>query len=404
MSDFFQNGQIVTLHRLTDRSVEELEKELIENARKRLLALILPSLYSELETPALPSILQELKEVRYVNEIIITMYRMDARQFKIAQEFFSILPQHWRIIWNDGPRMKKLYKHLEKIGIEISEQGKGSQTWMAFGYILATGVSDVIALHDCDIRNYTRELLARLVYPMMHPTHPFEFCKGYYSRISDRLHGRVTRLFVTPLIRSLQKIIGEGDFLNYLDSFRYILAGEFSLSVELAQQLRIAADWGLEMGVLSEVHRNTVLHRIAQVDIAKVYEHKHQEIVYEDMTVGLLKMATDIAKSLFRTLAAQGVILTQEFFITLRSTYLRTARDFISRYAMDASLNGLTYDRHSESRAAESFVQSIVKAGQLLLESPSETSFIPSWNRVIDAEPRFFEMLIEAVEEDNLIH
>jgi glucosyl-3-phosphoglycerate synthase len=275
---------------------------------------------------------------------------------------------------------------------------------MAFGYILATGVSDVIALHDCDIRNYTRELLARLVYPMMHPTHPFEFCKGYYSRISDRLHGRVTRLFVTPLIRALQKILGENDFLSYLDSFRYILAGEFSLSVELAQQLRIPADWGLEMGVLSEVHRNTVLHRIAQVDIAKIYEHKHQEIVYDDMNVGLLKMATDIAKSLFRTLAAQGVILTQEFFITLRSTYLRTARDFISRYAMDASLNGLKYDRHSEARAAESFVQSIVKAGQLLLESPSETSFIPSWNRVIDAEPRFFEMLIETVEEDNLVH
>jgi glucosyl-3-phosphoglycerate synthase len=70
MSDFFQNGQIVTLHRLTDRSLQELEEELIENARKRLLALILPSLYSELETPALPSILQELKEVRYINEII----------------------------------------------------------------------------------------------------------------------------------------------------------------------------------------------------------------------------------------------------------------------------------------------------------------------------------------------
>jgi glucosyl-3-phosphoglycerate synthase len=239
---------------------------------------------------------------------------------------------------------------------------------------------------------------------MMHPTHPFEFCKGYYSRISDRLHGRVTRLFVTPLIRSLQKILGENDFLNYLDSFRYILAGEFALSVELAQQLRIPADWGLEMGVLSEVHRNTVLHRIAQVDIAKIYEHKHQEIVYDNIDVGLLKMATDIAKSLFRTLAAQGIILTQEFFITVRSTYLRTARDFISRYAMDASLNGLEYDRHSEAMAAESFVQSIIKAGQLLLESPSETSFIPSWNRVIDAEPRFFEMLIEAVEEDNLIH
>ncbi len=402
MSDFFQNGQIVTLHRLSERSLEELEKELVENAKKRLLALILPSLYSELEGPALPNIIQDLKNVQYVNEIIITMYRMNADQFAYSKEFFSELPQHWRIIWNDGPRMKKLYRHLEKIGIEIADQGKGSQTWMAFGYILATGVSDVIALHDCDIRNYSRELLARLVYPMMHPTHPFEFCKGYYSRLSDRLHGRVTRLFVTPLIRALQKMIGPNDFLDYLDSFRYILAGEFALSVELAQQMRIPADWGLEMGVLSEVHRNTVLHRVAQVDIAKVYEHKHQEIIWNDLSGGLLKMATDIAKSLFRTLAAQGIIFTPEFFMTLKSTYLRTARDFISRYAMDASLNGLKYDRHIESQTAETFVQSIIRAGQVLLETPFETTFIPSWNRVIDAEPRFFEMLVEAVEEDNL--
>jgi glucosyl-3-phosphoglycerate synthase len=402
MSDFFQNGQIVTLHRLVDRTLEELEIELCANAKKRLLALVLPSLYLELKGPALPNIVKQLQKVGYINEIIITMYRMNSEQFQHAKDFFSELPQHYRIIWNDGTRMVKLYNHLKKIGIEIGEQGKGSQTWMAFGYILATGVSDVIALHDCDIVNYSRDLLARLVYPMMHPTHPFEFCKGYYSRLSDRLHGRVTRLFVTPLIRSLQKMLGENDYLDYLDSYRYILAGEFALSVGLAQQLRIPADWGLEIGVLSEVHRNTVLHRIAQVDIAKTYEHKHQTIVWNDMNTGLLKMATDIAKSLFRTLAAQGIVLTQDFFMTLKSTYLRTARDFISRYAMDASLNGLNYDRHTEARAAESFVQSIIKAGQMMLENPFESTFIPNWNRVIDAEPRFFEMLIEAIEEDNL--
>lgn len=401
MSDFFQNGQIVTLHRLTERSLEEMENELVENAMKRRLALVLPSLYSELETPALPHIVEELQKVDYINEIVITMFRMNEQQFHHARQFFSVLPQRWRIIWNDGPRMKKLYKHLENIGIEIHDQGKGSQSWMAFGYVLAKAQSNVIALHDCDIRNYTREMLARLVYPMMHLTHPFDFCKGYYSRVSGRLHGRVTRLFVTPLIRALKKMLGALDFLEYLDSFRYVLAGEFALSIDLAQRMRIPSDWGLEIGVLSEVHRNTVLHRVAQVDIAKTYEHKHQQIIWNEMDAGLLKMATDIAKSLFRTLAAQGVVFTNEFFITLKSTYLRTARDFIGRYAMDASLNGLEYDRHEESKAAESFVQSIIRAGQELLENPFETSFIPNWNRVIDAEPRFFEMLVDTVEADN---
>lgn len=401
MSDFFQNGQIVTLHRLSDRSLELIESELVENAKKRHLALVLPSLYAELETPAMPKIIEELKQVRYINEIVITMARMDRQQFRKAQDFFSVLPQHWRILWNDGPRLTQLYDHLKKVGIDVGATGKGSQTWMAFGYLLASGNSDVFALHDCDIRNYSRELLARLVYPMMHPTHPFEFCKGYYSRLSDRLHGRVTRLFVTPLIRALKKMLGPLDYLDFLDSFRYILAGEFALSNELAQRLRIAGDWGLEIGVLSEVFRNTVLPRVAQVDIAKVYEHKHQTIVWDNMDTGLLKMATDISKSMFRNLAAQGIVFTNEFFITLKSTYLRTARDFIGRYAMDASLNGLTYQRHEEAKIAESFVQSIIKAGQALLESPFETSYIPNWNRVIDAEPRFFEMLLNAVESDN---
>lgn len=402
MSDFFQNGQIVTLHRLTDRSLEEIEAELLENAPKRRTALVLPSLYSELEGPALPKIVPQFKDVHYLNEVVITMNRMNAEQFAYSKKFFSILPQRWRIIWNDGPRMQKLYQHLEKKGIVIQEHGKGSQSWMAFGYVLARGQSNVIALHDCDIRTYNRELLARLVYPMMHPTHPFDFCKGYYSRISNRLNGRVTRLFVTPLIRALKKMVGAIDFLEYLDSFRYALAGEFALSTDLAQRLRIPSDWGLEVGVLSEVHRNTVLGRIAQVDIAKIYDHKHQEMVHGDLDAGLMKMATDIARSLFRTLAAQGIVFTNEFFVTLKSTYLRTARDFIGRYAMDASLNGLQYDLHEESKAAENFVQCIIRAGQDLLENPFETAFIPDWNRVIDAEPRFFDMLLETVEADHL--
>ncbi len=401
MADFFQNGEIVTLHRLTDRSLEDFEAELKANAKQRKLALILPSLYSELEGPALPRIVEDLKNVQYVDQIIITMARMNKRQFEYAKKFFSVLPQEWKIIWNDGPRLQELYKHLESKGIEIGPMGKGSQTWMAFGYIIGQTRANVIALHDCDIQNYTRELLARLVYPMMHPTHPFEFCKGYYARLSEKLNGRVTRVFVTPLIRALKTILGHNEFLDFLDSFRYALAGEFALSTELAQRIRIPGDWGLEIGVLSEVHRNISLNRVAQVDIAKVYEHKHQSIYWNDTDKGLLKMATDIAKSLFRTLASQGVVFSNEFFVTLKSTYLRTARDFIARYAMDASLNGLNYDRHEEAKTAESFVQSIMRAGQELLEAPYETSLIPNWNRVIDAEPDIFDMLIDTIEQDN---
>jgi hypothetical protein len=69
------------------------------------------------------------------------------------------------LLWNSGQRVKALYDRLEGEGLSPGTPGKGRSTWLAFGYVLATNLSRVIAVHDCDIRTYDRELLARLVYP-----------------------------------------------------------------------------------------------------------------------------------------------------------------------------------------------------------------------------------------------
>jgi glucosyl-3-phosphoglycerate synthase len=249
--------------------------------------------------------------------------------------------------------------------------------------------------------SYNRELLARLCYAVTNPNIDFEFCKGYYSRVTDQMHGRVTRLFVTPLIRSFRQALGPNQFLDYLDSFRYILAGEFSMSTDLARRIRIPGDWGIEVGVLAEVHRNCAIRRICQVDLADNYEHKHQPMTLEDPNKGLLKMGTDIAKCLFRTMASMGHTLTNEFFISLKSSYLRNAQDLIARYEYDSVINGLQYDRHAEGGAAEAFVRCIAAAGQRFLETPIETPYMPNWNRVVSAIPNVFERLIEIVEEDS---
>ena len=66
MGDFHQNGVITTLHNLSNRSVDEMEKELLEFSKTRPMALILPSLYSELQGAALPAIIDQLKEVPYL--------------------------------------------------------------------------------------------------------------------------------------------------------------------------------------------------------------------------------------------------------------------------------------------------------------------------------------------------
>jgi glucosyl-3-phosphoglycerate synthase len=401
MSDFFQNGEIATFHRLGKRDISELEAELGEATRHHPVSLVLPYIPVELQGQGLPRIVEELRHVTYLKNIIVTIGNANAEEFKEAKKFFSVLPQKPQLIWCTGPRIKKLYSLFSDNGINVGEDGKGRSAWTAYGYILAREDSDVIALHDCDIATYNRDLLARLCYPIASPTIDFEFCKGYYSRITDRLHGRVTRIFVTPLIRALKAALGPNKFLDYLDSFRYILAGEFSMNVDLARRMRIPGDWGIEVGVLAEVHRNCALRRICQADLSDNYEHKHQSLTLENPDKGLLKMGTDIARSLFMSMASMGYTLTNEFFVSLRASYLRNAQDLIAIYYNDSHINGLNYDRHVEGSSAEAFVQCIVRAGNQFLEGSIKTPHLPNWNRVISAVPNIFERLISAVEEDN---
>lgn len=401
MSDFFQNGEIATFHRLSNRSFTELEDEMMTAVKHRRISLVLPYIPLELRGRGLPRIVEHLQEVHYLQNIVVTIGQANRDDFLAAREFFSRLPQKPKLIWCTGPRIESLYRLFGENGMEVGKDGKGRSSWTAYGYILGREDSEVIALHDCDIVSYNRDLLARLCYAVANPTVDFEFCKGYYSRVTDRMHGRVTRIFVTPLIRSLKSALGPNLFLDYLDSFRYILAGEFSMSTDLARRIQIPGDWGIEMGVLAEVHRNCAMRRVCQVDLSDNYEHKHQPLTLEDPNKGLLKMGTDIAKCLFRTLASMGHTFSNEFFISLKSGYLRTAQDLIARYAYDSLINGLEYDRHAEGCAAEAFISCIMSARGQFLETPVETPYLPNWNRVISAVPNAFCLLMDAVEQDN---
>ncbi|KXS36695.1 MAG: hypothetical protein AWU55_2918 [Halomonadaceae bacterium T82-2] len=402
MSDFYQNGIITNFHNLTRRPVEALEADLSRFARRRPMGLILPSLYSELEGPALERIVEALAEVPYLNEIVIGLDRADREQFLEARRFFARLPQRHRILWNDGPRLRALDAELAAEGLAPQEPGKGRNVWYCAGYTLASGRTEAVALHDCDIVTYDRSLLARLIYPVAHPRFNYEFCKGYYSRIADgRLNGRVARLMVTPLLRALKKIFGPLPYLDYLDSYRYPLSGEFSMRTDVLDGIRIPSDWGLEIGVLSEVHRNYSTKRLCQVDIADVYDHKHQPVSEADPQGGLNRMSLDIAKALYRKLATLGVPISAECFRTIKATYYRIALDLIETYDNDAVMNGLTLDRHSEEQAVELFAANIMEAGQAFLEYPRDKPFIPSWNRVQAAIPDLLERMHEAVEQDN---
>lgn len=402
MGDFYQNGVVTTLHNLRTLPYDEMEKRIIKFSKHRPISLILPSLYSELEGPALSNIIDELVKVPYLEEIIIGLDKANKDEFYKAKEYFSRLPQHHRILWNDGPRLQALDKLLVEQKIAPSEMGKGRNAWFCFGYFNASGRSEAVGLHDCDIVTYSRSMLARLIYPVVDPTFNYKFCKGYYYRADDqKLNGRVARLLITPLLRTLKKFFPDDSFVEYLDSFRYPLAGEFSMRADVTKTMRIPSDWSLEIGILSEASRNNAVGRICQVDIADRYDHKHQVLSADDKAAGLSKMSVEISKAIFAKLAIQGAVFSNGLVRSIKAAYYRIALDFLDQYHSDAVMNGLTLDRHAEEQAIDVFAANVYHAGRMFLDNPMQVPTIPSWKRVISAIPDFYERLYEAVEMDN---
>jgi glucosyl-3-phosphoglycerate synthase len=405
VADFHQTGAITTLHRLGIPDLERLEDEIRVHANARPIALVLPCLFDEIRDTALKGIIETLRSVSYLHQVVVSVDGADRREdfdeMRAAFEGIRTLDGRGAtLIWSDGPRMRGIQDRLRAEGLDPGDRGKGRATWLAYGYVLATAEAHVVAVHDCDIRDYPRELLARLCFPTVHPNLNYEFAKGYYGRVTDRLYGRVTRLFMTPLLRAMKSVLGPAPLLDYLDSFRYPLAGECSMTTDLVRINRIPSDWGLEVGVLAEVFRNCSMKRICQVELVENYEHKHRQLSEDDATTGLHRMVVDIAASLIRNLASYGVQFDAGFLNTLIAAYVRTAQDAVARYSDDAALNGLVFDRHEEEVAVETFSRALRTAGLSFVRDPMGTPQIPNWSRVTSALPDLLDELRAAIEAD----
>lgn len=397
MADFIQNTMITTLQKLVNRSPAEIEAEILTFARERRLTLLLPALYSEFHGPAMPRILDELRQIPYIHRIVLSLDRAGRPEFEDACRHFEGFPCQVRVIWQDSDEVQALYEALRSEGFFIGYPGKGRGVWFTLGYILAMNDTKVVALHDCDIVNYERNLLSRLVYPLVNPFLGFDFSKGYFARVDKKMYGRVMRLFVTPMILALKKIFGKLRFLEYLDSFRYVLSGEFAMMVDVASKTRFTPDWGLEIITLGEMYNNVTPSRICQVEVMDNYEHKHKEVA--SLGGGLTKMVKDITKALFRILSQDGLLFTDAVFRSLRVTYLSLAREAIFKYETLAMINGLTFDRHSEASAMEAFSEAMSEAFEEFMANPIGTPLLSAWQRITAALPEFGNRLVEVVED-----
>lgn len=394
MPDFYQHDLITTIHDLRTGEVDRLEEMLRDATRQSKIGLVLPVTASDMRAEPFDQIVKELVGADYIDTITVTL-GVAPQESDYAETIAKVAPlgDRAKVLWTDGPEIQALYQELIDAGIPVSTPGKGRSVWTAFGYLLADPDIDTFVLHDCDIVDYDRLLLARLCLPMVHPGLDFEFCKAYYARVTDRMHGRVVRLLVSPLLRALMQTFSESRFIKFLANFRYPLSGEFSLTRNLARTNRIPSDWGLEVGTLAEVFRNTSHKRVCQTDLCRLYEHKHQVLSLEDRNAGLMKMANDILTTIYRTLASQGVVISESTIVTLRSSYLRIAQDCIRQYSADAVVNDLLYDRHSEEAAIDGFAECVTVAGDIFRNDPNGAEAIPNWTRVRAAFPDFTERL-----------
>jgi glucosyl-3-phosphoglycerate synthase len=419
MADFHQEGLITTLHPLyeafdRDEYLVNLEKKLEEYSHHLCISLLLPSLFSEIKNPqVLNPIMDNVQKVRYLHRVVVALGGApEEAQFREAKEYFGRLRtpnRDLKVVWVEGPRIQQIFREIEKRDIPTGVQGKGQSVWITLGYLFAKEDCDVIALHDCDIVTYDRILLGRLIEPTANPNNEFEFCKGYYARISPTeraMKGRATRLFVTPFVDVMSRIMRDKgleelmQFFTYHRTFNYPLAGEFSFLTQLARGINIAYDWGLEVSTLSEVYKRVMNQKIAQVDLAPNYEHKHQDVSPDDKSKGLHRMVVDIAKFYMNYMRSHGFPLDDSVVDMILHSYYENALGFIKNYSDDAEVNDLAFDRYQEELTVRHFRGFLWTAWEQI-KGPHESTLIPSWNRVLYSIPGIYSQLLEAVEKDN---
>jgi glucosyl-3-phosphoglycerate synthase len=360
--------------------------------------LIIPIKGSDIESPALGQIITELNKCDYLKKILIALSATNPKNYEDALVLSRKLKVPCEIVWCNKPEVEAVLKELRKKGLDVTKlTGKGKDVWIAIG--IASLELYAFALHDGDIISYSKMIPTKLLYPVIEPKLDFFFAKGYYARVNmskRRMYGRLYRLFINPLLEALQeKLLWRSEFLRYLQSFSYPLAGEVAIYSDLALNLRIPSDWGFEIGMLSELFRNVSYKRVFEVDLG-FYEHNHKEMTKS----GLLKTAEDSLTTLLRTLTETDAMdVSEPFLLSLQVLYRRIAQDKIRQYNADALCNNLNFDRHKEETNVDSLSQVIISAGKSYLRNPVGTQ-LPDWVRTISAMPNIREKLREkAIEQ-----
>jgi glucosyl-3-phosphoglycerate synthase len=163
-----------------------------------------------------------------------------------------------------------VYKHPDLLPEVGSYTGKGEALWKSLHVLRG----DLIVWVDTDISNIHPRFVYGLVGPLLkHPN--LQYVKGFYQRpiqMGKKLQavggGRVTELVARPLFNL---------FYPELSGFLQPLAGEYAGRRSALEQVPFFTGYGVETGLLIDLHDRLGLDAMAQVDM-EVRVHSNQPL------------------------------------------------------------------------------------------------------------------------------
>ena len=209
---------------------------------------------------------------------------------------------------------------------------------------------EIIATQDCDVASFRRADLARLCYAVAHPQLGYRFAKMYYIRVTDRLYGRVSRLFLAPLLHAVVRVAGHMPLVDFLLSFRYPLAGEVAMTRELAAALPRAPAGDSRSGSSAKSSAGSIRAKSARSMAAPATITNINPPPPRSPGWRRRSPANFSPNSPPRASAA-----TRPFAPRVAAAYRREAAHALRRCASLALINGLPFDGAAEAAIVETF-------------------------------------------------
>ncbi|NCT56451.1 MAG: hypothetical protein GW760_01885 [Legionella sp.] len=329
MADFYQTPTLFTLSNICFD-----ENKVFSHFFTQPVVIVIPCHFRHLENKAVFNLLNELKPINYITEIIVVVNGQVHPSDDVTYVLKSL--------------DKKCTILYESSG---NKPGKGLALCLGFSYLYKKYKNKaIVATLDADLKNFTPTLLLKLIYPMQ--TLKADFNKGYYTRYSDKkLDGRLTRLLIFPLLQALLLQKKNDELLLFLTEFRYPLSGDVAFKSHLIPQLDLASNWSYDLSLLVSVHKNKSCLNLFQTEITQNYQHPHRDLNHAS-DFGLMEVARDIIAYLLNTFPVDTELLAKNYELS--------GQCFVNKYEKLALFNNLFFSKKNEEQLIALIISEIL--------------------------------------------